>query len=222
MKCQRCNERDATVQIVQKHMNGKEESLALCSQCANELGITFSAFAASQDALPFSLFNDFFQQHLGFNNLDGAEKEELVCSSCGTTLKDFRRKGILGCSQCYEAFSAYISPIFGKIQMGHEHKGREIGKIANIEDKKDEALPIVVPEKEAEKNVEKKVTVRKITKKEEVNSLPSKEVVKVSKKELREQSIKEKEKLLKKAIEEEDYKLAAEIRDELRGVREKK
>jgi len=189
MKCQKCNEKEATIQIVQKHIGGKEESLALCAACAKELGISFSSVTHAQEAIPLSIFNDFFQQHF---DLEHIGKKENTCPSCQMTLDMVRKKGLLGCPQCYDAFSEYLEPIFGKMQMGKEHKGRMLGK---IEKEEESAVSVGIRKEE------------KLLKKEESDDV---------------RKVKEKEALLKKAIEKEDYILAAKIRDELRVIREKK
>ncbi len=38
MKCQHCNEREATTYI-KKNINGKKTEMHLCSECAAELGV---------------------------------------------------------------------------------------------------------------------------------------------------------------------------------------
>lgn len=40
------------------------------------------------------------------------------CETCGLTLAAFRRKGLLGCHDCYRAFEAHLEPLIGRAQAG--------------------------------------------------------------------------------------------------------
>jgi protein arginine kinase activator len=46
------------------------------------------------------------------------------CAACGMTEEQFRSKGRLGCSQCYETFAKTLEPFLTKIHGGTEHRGK--------------------------------------------------------------------------------------------------
>lgn len=46
------------------------------------------------------------------------------CPKCGMSWLDFRQKGRLGCSECYEIFEAELQPIINQLQGSLEHKGK--------------------------------------------------------------------------------------------------
>lgn len=48
----------------------------------------------------------------------------MACPNCGFTREDFKEKGRLGCSQCYETFSKGLSKVLEKVQNGTRHKGK--------------------------------------------------------------------------------------------------
>lgn len=105
MICSNCGA--DTAQIHNLKCGGKETKLTLCSDCFRKL------YGENE--------KDFFTSFLG--NVRG--KRGKACPTCGTTLDDFRRTGLMGCADCYRAFREEILPtvrfIHGKVQ----HEGRE-------------------------------------------------------------------------------------------------
>ena len=49
---------------------------------------------------------------------------EKVCSNCGTRLSDFYRTGMLGCQECYGAFSREVVAALKKVQGKTFHVGK--------------------------------------------------------------------------------------------------
>ena len=230
MKCQRCDEREATIQIVQKHMDGKEETIFLCARCAKELGLSVPTFSGSNtaDSTPFSLFTDFFQQYFGLAGPEWVDRKTEKCQSCGTSIEEFRQTGLFGCQRCYESFSDQLEPIFGKMQMGSLHKGRVLGKIVNI-DPTAASAPSAPDGADAKRKSDAGAKKRESTasKDEKISGVKdSKGKKTVQKKSVDEDTespaqsgLREKEDLLRKAVEEENYIKAAQLRDELRKLR---
>ncbi len=125
MKCQWCNQNEATIHMTQM-VDGKPEELHICETCAKErgeiqLGIEIPLGAGLENgfALPFSLDQFFhtFVKNLLINN--GEKKEEAspssdlgpgadVCMRCGKKLEDYLKDGEGGCEYCYEAFRPWI------------------------------------------------------------------------------------------------------------------
>lgn len=44
-----------------------------------------------------------------------------VCPECGLSFSDFRKKGTLGCSDCYSTFEKHLSPLIERAQNGAVH-----------------------------------------------------------------------------------------------------
>lgn len=212
MKCQKCKDKEATIQIVQKKMGGEEESMLLCAQCAKEQGISIPAASGNvvAGASAVSLFNDFFQHIFGLHGVGASDPGSSLCPQCKTTIDDLRNTGLFGCPYCYEAFTPQLEPLFGRIQMGSLHKGRQPGKLTNTE--------TFVFE-----NVEKQEEIKTSEQKESVDipsvSVNKKESAAKEKTSLAMQQIEKKELLLKEAVKQEDYKEAAKLRDEIRAMR---
>jgi len=118
MKCQRCNERDASIHLT-KIVNGDKNEVYLCEECARETG-----------QLPFAGNNPFAFQNLlkGLINPDISPYEEYQkdykCDNCGLTYNDFSKNGLFGCSECYKAFSNKLDPILKRIHGNNRHNGK--------------------------------------------------------------------------------------------------
>lgn len=81
-----------------KKTDGKEVTVCLCPACYRKMK---GEGAAAED------------------------REVKRCASCGTTLADFRRTGLLGCAECYRVFRADILPALRTVQKGICHEGKE-------------------------------------------------------------------------------------------------
>ena len=46
------------------------------------------------------------------------------CDQCGCTYEEFRKTGLLGCGNCYNAFYSEIEPMLKEIQFNTRHKGK--------------------------------------------------------------------------------------------------
>lgn len=169
MKCQNCGKDEVNYHYTQV-VNGNKKEIALCKECAKELGITMWDFQMPIDISNFlgGFFTDFPDNTLK----DIVKIDELKCKNCSMTYEEFKKSGKFGCANCYEAFSNYVQPILKSLQGADTHVGRK---------------PILVAKKE-----EKEKIVLK--EEEEINKLKEE---------------------LKKAIQEERYEDAAQIRDEI-------
>lgn len=47
------------------------------------------------------------------------------CNSCGSSLSDFYKTGMLGCPDCYYAFGAEVSKVVAKVQGKSAHVGKK-------------------------------------------------------------------------------------------------
>ncbi len=128
MLCQRCGKKEANVHVT-KIINGKKTELFLCEDCAKETGqlsfTTNNTFSLKNINDPFSFHN--LLAGLLNPNIDASfskEISELKCDNCGMTYKEFSKKGLLGCSQCYNSFSKKLKPLIKRIHGSNEHTGK--------------------------------------------------------------------------------------------------
>lgn len=121
MMCDECGKSAATVRFEQV-INGKRTVTNLCRECAEKKGV----------------LNVFFQPGFSINNLLSAilgsqmkglpalepGGEEVRCSVCGLSYRDFARVGRLGCSRCYKTFEEKLDPLLRRIHGSDRHVGK--------------------------------------------------------------------------------------------------
>ncbi len=128
MKCEKCNQNEATVYI-QRNVNGSVTEHHLCAACARQ------EMQEGTDAFE-GLGNTMLSQSIPagvFHVLGGIPSfgtgavptaPARTCPSCGTTYEAFRKTGLLGCPDCYETFSDRMEQIFARVQASGRHTGR--------------------------------------------------------------------------------------------------
>jgi protein arginine kinase activator len=115
MLCDQCHERDAVLNLTQIVENAVTQ-LHLCEKCAAERGIETTV---SMPKHPLGEFLEAVQQQA--LQLPG---DATRCSSCGTTLRDFRASGRLGCAHCYSAFEQSLRDLLRRVHGSAQHVGR--------------------------------------------------------------------------------------------------
>ena len=115
MKCEKCNEREATV-LYKQTINGVSTAAHLCAECAakaqNEAG--FSA------QFPFG--TDLFGNLFGISAPVKAPASKKC--ECGATFADVRRAGKVCCAKCYETFATELEPTIRSLYGKAVHVGR--------------------------------------------------------------------------------------------------
>ena len=126
MICMRCKKNEAAYHIT-KIIDNKKQELNLCQKCAKDLGVVNSPFA----------FQNIISEIMEYIDQPGEVEipYELACSNCGTTYSEFKKKGYLGCSECYTSFAAEIAPVIKRAQGNMKHIGkipkRKSGNVIN-------------------------------------------------------------------------------------------
>ncbi|MBM4193226.1 MAG: hypothetical protein FJ202_02450 [Gemmatimonadetes bacterium] len=115
MICSQCQERDAVVHLTQIVDNSVTQ-VHLCEKCAAERGIETNV------ALPKHPLGDFLQAvQQQATQMPG---DAARCSYCGTSLRDFRTSGRLGCARCYGAFEQSLKDLLRRVHGNAVHVGR--------------------------------------------------------------------------------------------------
>lgn len=169
MICQVCKENNANVHIT-KIVNGVKQEFNICERCAKEkegINIGFSSDLSFPSDFSFQNILSGIMDYVNQSNMN-TRAVEPKCEVCGTTYSEFKRQGLLGCSECYSTFTSTLNPLIKRVQGNTEH----IGKL---------------PKKSGKDIMEKKKLLK-----------------------LKEE--------LQKAIAEEEYEKAAEIRDKMREL----
>ena len=128
MKCQLCQERDATVHVRQVE-DGVEREVHVCAECAAQHGF--------EGLSPMDLTDFLF----GVGSQTSERRtpaDDKRCSVCGLTGKDFKKLSRLGCASCYDSFADDLSELLSSMHVGDQHVGKvpatercryEIGRI---------------------------------------------------------------------------------------------
>ncbi|MEW8957207.1 UvrB/UvrC motif-containing protein [Clostridium sp.] len=161
MLCEKCNKNKANVHII-KVINGIKQEMNLCDMCAKDqenLSLTIDGSLES----PFN-FQNLISGLMDYIN-DGVNNENNIniqCPSCKTTYLEVRKKGLLGCNDCYKAFENYITPMIRGVQKDVEHVGKLPEKVGKeiIEKRKVLKLKEELQEAILSEEYEKAATIR--------------------------------------------------------------
>ena len=116
MLCDRCQKTDATVHLTQV-VEGQVKKVHLCEGCAAQSGIDIQKTISVTDVL------------MGLDQLSGenpksTSEQDGVCPECGISRGEYKRRGRLGCSACYEAFSDDLVPLIKAVHHNLRHTGK--------------------------------------------------------------------------------------------------
>jgi len=89
--------------------------LHLCQECARK---------KAGDIQKQLSMADFLSGMVGTGDFPKAAVAKIVCPGCGLTYEEFKKKGRLGCSQCYTAFKQQLLPLLKKIHGSTQHMGK--------------------------------------------------------------------------------------------------
>jgi len=224
MRCERCG-----VELTNKII--KINDVPYCENCARIMG--YGKFLRSPEEMlgsAFSPFDEIASSIMQMNELDFGNSA-LSCPKCGMMLRDFERKGRLGCIECYNTFNDYIVKEMFKQQGESTYGGRMPGQTAelnNIEkgvkpESKIEANGESPEEKAPEKEEAKEGVKEAESQNEETGDLKAlalEKLAKLEKADLGMLSDEDLQTAIKLAADNEDYILASKLRDELKGRKE--
>ena len=215
MRCERCG-----VELTNKII--KINDVPYCENCARIMG--YGKFLRSPEEMlgsAFSPFDEIASTIMQMNELDFGNSA-LSCPKCGMTLRDFEKRGRLGCIECYNTFNDYIVKEMFKQQGESTYGGRLPGQSAEMKNIKTDALPEAKKEETSEAKAEPEAKesseVKEPANAAESGSVSSADKLeKLAKADLGMLSDEELKNGIKLAAENEDYVLASKLRDELKG-----
>lgn len=141
MLCDICKKNEATVHIT-KIINQDKQEFSICQECAKNMDELKLGGQMNFES-PFSFQNilsgimDYVNENTKSNII-----YEPTCNNCGTTYSEFKKHGLLGCSECYANFSSTLMPVIKRIHGNMDHVGKIPKKSGKdlIEKKKIEGL----------------------------------------------------------------------------------
>src|ERR1044071_5527526 len=136
MLCDNCKEREAIINLTQVEHDSKV-TLHLCEQCAQQKGVETGGAVLKS---PLGNFLGAVVKGGGGGAggaLVPAAGDALRCPACGSTLRDFRDSGRLGCDQCYVSFDVHLRDLLRRLHGSSQHVGERYeipGEGANASD----------------------------------------------------------------------------------------
>lgn len=129
MKCQFCQINQGAVHVseIEKWVGmgspgNKIEVKHLCEMCAQQQNLPFASPGVKASTNLWKLMNLTAKVEI--------KTTMLSCVGCGLTQAELRKKGRVGCPQCYEVFENDLETMLERIHGAAEHMGRVPG-IAN-------------------------------------------------------------------------------------------
>jgi len=117
MLCQICKKREATIHFT--NVVGSEvQKIHLCKYCAEEKGFDYLKKSNIEKS---DLLSGLISSSL--QTASGADKGDR-CDNCGMKYSAFKKKGVLGCSHCYEVFRDHLHPLLRSIHGNTTHTGK--------------------------------------------------------------------------------------------------
>ena len=139
MLCDICNKKEATVHYTEI-VHNQMVKMDLCEGCAKAKGIGVQS--------PFSIAD--LLTGLAEVGVEDHHLQDPVCKCCGLSFSSFRKRGRLGCSECYETFREPLESLLKSIHKNTQHKGKKVGSslLKKCKSKKSDANIDVVSSKD--------------------------------------------------------------------------
>jgi len=124
MNCEHCHKNDATVHVTDiaeappGAPPGAIEEHHYCELCADGMNLLFAGSTKKKSMA------DIWKLLQLSANQSSKKHSKKACPGCGLTLEEFRRRGRLGCSACYETFQEHISDLLERVHGSTQHIGR--------------------------------------------------------------------------------------------------
>jgi len=112
MKCQACNGKEATVHLTEIGDEGVVK-IHLCPDCAQARGVVAPPPPDEEAPADPAAASE-----------ASVSEASVRCSVCGISLADFRKKGRLGCGNCYQAFAEAFGPLLSAMHRSERHVGK--------------------------------------------------------------------------------------------------
>jgi protein arginine kinase activator len=107
MRCEHCSQ-PATLKLTEI-VAGEKRRVALCADCARSRGVLVNPAQTVEPDIPES------PHHFAVT---------AKCPRCQTSLATIRRKGRVGCPQCYSSFRPQLRNLLRRVHGEAEHRGR--------------------------------------------------------------------------------------------------
>jgi len=116
MKCDKCD-KPATVHLIEIQ-GGQKIEKHLCESCAVDEGVAVKSSTPQ--------ISDLLEKFMIKHGTVETPQSTVRCEGCGMTQEEFRKSGLLGCPECYDAFESALEPLLAR---AHEGATQHVGKM---------------------------------------------------------------------------------------------
>ena len=120
MLCDNCKERDAVVHLTRIVENAVTQ-LHLCEKCAAAKGVETTL------AMPQHPLGDILQAVQ--QQASATSEDAPSCAFCGSSSRDFKATGRLGCPHCYDAMERSLRELLRRLHGSSKHVGEVAGAL---------------------------------------------------------------------------------------------
>ena len=223
MLCDICQTRQAKI-FYTEIVNGQKKEQHLCEQCASEYtAVPINDILGGQGLSSIgSILSGILSSYSKAKgkSLPSEKRGETTCPECGTSESEFLKTGRTGCPVCYNVFRDMIAKNFKTMQGGMTHTGKEpaFAKFIQIDDAIASENRESVRSLERTLNLDSDEEMIEITENKTRKKADPKDTAEKTKKADKLETLRQK---LKNAIAEEDYELAAKLRDSIKSLEDK-
>ena len=207
MICDICHKNKATI-IYTEVINGEKTQRCFCDECAALMNSKAPGKQSKSDLPMGSILSGILSSYMEryIESRTPNKHDEAVCPTCGMKFSTFMKERLLGCPDCYGAFSMVIEKQLKAVQPGTVHAGKIPENAMIYNTTATESTLSALNESDAPvRGGKKKASAGKTGKKA---GLASDEAS------LRRQ--------LEDAVRKEDYMLAAKLRDKIKELKNEK
>ena len=113
MLCDECGKNPAVFSVTIAS-GGGVSNRHLCAECMKKM----------ESNLTQGNIHSFLSSIMSMLSPSQKESDQLTCTHCGLSYRDFERTGKLGCAGCYKSFQKELQPMLQRIHGSSQHVGR--------------------------------------------------------------------------------------------------
>ncbi len=113
--CDFCGKNPGIVLVKVLDKEGNAVELMICADCGRKRGLSGVEKTAPK-------------KEEADSREPRAESRNFTCPSCGLSFSEFKRRGRLGCANCYNAFEQELKQVIRRIHGSIRHTGKEPNK----------------------------------------------------------------------------------------------
>lgn len=113
-RCDLCGKREPAMTVRQVTKDGRTTEIAICAECAKLRGFTTVEKLKKESEMVLAELKA---------RVDEQDKK-ITCKRCQMSFAEFKRRGKLGCAECYQTFAEQLKPLIRRLHSAVQHIGK--------------------------------------------------------------------------------------------------